>query len=160
MPGPTPHVTWDELTTRGGVRGADLAHLTDATRAPLIRVAETIEAIRATVREPVWITSGYRHGDPRQHGAGQAADIQVRSYSPMGLLALVRKLSDKGALPHPLRQVIAESRGTGLDGVMGQGSGRWLHVAVLGVGAEPWASASSRPWLTSPDGERYIPWSP
>lgn len=160
MSGPTPHVTWDELTIRGGVRGADLAHLTDATRAPLIRIAETIEAIRIAVRDPVWITSGYRHGDPRQHGAGQAADIQVRSYSPKGLMALVRKLSDAGKLPHPLRQVIAESRGTGLDGVMTDGSVRWLHVGLLGLDTEPWPMPSSRPWLTSPDGERYIPWTP
>jgi len=154
MSGPTPHFTWAELTVRRGVRGADLAHLTPATRAALARLAQVLEAIRREVGQPLRVTSGYRHGDPLQHGAGQAADIQADGLSPLYLLRLVRRMSNAGALPHPLRQVIAESLHGDEQSVsepMGEGSGQWLHVAILGVSGEQFASQTRSQWMVSWD---------
>ena len=156
----TPHFTLDEVTARwrkgvlvpGADRDALLAlepsardHRMDA----LHRVCLVAEAIREQVGKPIHVTSGYRHGDPNQHGQGEALDLQVRGVSPLELLRIVRGL----ALPVRLRQVIAESMHQGresLDGTMEQGSGRWLHVAVFSVG--PMATfdrASSLPWSCS-----------
>jgi hypothetical protein len=150
--GPTPHFTWRELTIRKRIPGVDEARLTDAVRADLARVAACVEVIRARVGEPVFVTSAFRAGDPRQHGRGQAMDIQVRSLSPMQLLRIVRGLD----MPHPLRQVIAETDAgnrEALDLPMAEKSGRWLHIAVFGDG---FTRPSSLPWGASwdPPGDR------
>jgi hypothetical protein len=154
MSGPTPHFTWAELTTRRGVQGADLARLTPSARAALTRLAQVLEAIRREVGQPLRVTSGYRHGDPLQHGAGQAADIQADGLSPLYLLRLVRRMSNAGALPHPLRQIIAESLHGDEESVsepMGEGSGQWVHVAIMGREGEPFARAANSMWLSSWD---------
>ena len=162
-PRPSPHFTWEEVTVRwsGGVRtpGADLPHLTDRQAAALIRVCRLAEVIRTDVGAPVHVTSGFRHGDKLQHGDGQALDLQVRGMSPLDLIARIRRLHDAGLLPG-LRQVIAEARGTGLTGPMDEGSGRWVHIAALGVAGEDWAEPTSRAWLTTSDGKAYSTWSP
>ncbi len=154
MSGPTPHFSWAELTVRKGVQGADLAHLTPATRASLTRLAQVLEVIRTAVGQPLRVTSGYRHGDPLQHGAGQAADIQADGLSPLYLLRLVRRASNAGLMPHPLRQVIAESLHGDEESVsepMGEGSGQWLHVAIMGIEGEQFARASKSTYLQSWD---------
>jgi hypothetical protein len=149
---PTPHFTWSELTVRRGVPGAELAHVTRDTRAELVRVAEVLEAIRAAIGKPLRVTSAYRHGDPRQHGAGQAADVQADGVSPLALLRLVRELHAAGRLPHPLRQVIAESLHgdpSACDRPMGEGSGQWLHVAIRGSVGHKFADDTASAWLLS-----------
>jgi hypothetical protein len=152
MNGPTPHFSWQELTVRKRIPGADLARLTDPARAELARVAACAEVIRAHVGKPIRVTSAFRAGDPRQHGQGQAMDIQVDGMSPMELLRIVRELDT----PYPLRQVIAETvhgSRADLDAPMGEGSGRWLHIAVFGDG---FTRASTMPWGASwdPPGDR------
>lgn len=152
--GPSPHFTWAELTIRQGKQGADERHLTPATRATLTRLADVLEVIRREVGQPLRVTSGYRHGDSFQHGSGQAADIQADGLSPLYLLRLVRRLANAGQLPHPLRQVIAESLHgdeASVSEPMGEGSGQWLHVAIMGTGAEPFARAAGSAWMTSWD---------
>jgi len=160
---PSPHLSWEEVTVRwpGNVRtpGADLPHLTDRTAAALVRVCRLAELIRTNVGAPIYVTSGYRHDDRLQHGDGQALDLQVRGMSPLELIARIRRLHDAGLLPG-LRQVIAECRGTGLTGPMDEGSGRWVHIAVLGVAGEDWTEPTSRAWLTTTDAKSYHPWVP
>jgi hypothetical protein len=154
MSGPTPHFTWNELTTRKGVAGADLDKLPHLARHNLTRLAECLEVIRATVGKPLRVTSGYRHGDPLQHGQGQAADIQADGLSPLYLLRLVRRLHNAGLFPHALRQVIAESLHgdeASVSEPMGEGSGQWLHVAILGREGEPFARQANSAYLASWD---------
>jgi hypothetical protein len=148
MTGPTPHFTWNELTVRKRIPGADLARLTPAVRVELARIAACAEVIRAHVGKPIRVTSAFRAGDPRQHGQGQAMDIQVDGMSPMELLRIVRELD----MPHPLRQVIAETvhgSRADLDRDMGEGSGQWLHIAVRGL--ERYDTSSDLPWGASWD---------
>lgn len=152
--GPTPHFTWSELTVRGGVAGADLPRLPSAARANLARLAEVLEVIRGAVGRPLRVTSGYRHGDTLQHGMGQAADIQADGMSPLALLLLVRRASNAGLLPHHIRQVIAESLHgdeASVSEPMSEGSGQWVHVAILGAPGERFALPANSTWLASWD---------
>lgn len=154
MTGPTAHFSWNELTIRKGVAGADLDKLPPLARQNLTRLAEVLEVIRATVGKPLRVTSGYRHGDPLQHGQGQAADIQADGLSPMYLLRLVRRLHNAGLFPHPIRQVIAESLHgdeESVDEPMGEGSGQWLHVAILGDKGQKFDYAAKNMWQASWD---------
>ena len=157
--GPTPHLTWRELTTRRGTQGVDLPHLTDALRRPLTRVAEVVEVLRAEYGRPVRVTCGLRHGQTKsQHGHGQAVDIQIDGVTPLEAMQTLHDLAVAGRLPHALRQVIAEARGTGIDEPMGKGSNRWLHIAVLGLDGEEYRKAHpSGLWWMSLDGESYTP---
>jgi hypothetical protein len=149
---PSTHFTWPELTTRGGVEGVDLPNLPDLCVPRLVRVAEVLEVLRADVGGPIRVTSGYRHKDGKQHGQGQAADIQVRGFTPLELMRRLHALHTAGKLPHALRQVIAEAR---------PGSNPWLHAAVLGIGQERYGTPHPGGlWWTSQDGENYLPWSP
>jgi len=115
------------------------------------------EVIRELVGKPVRVTSGLRmpSGSPTsQHEVGQALDIQVGGMTPRQLLRVIRTAAEQGALPHRLRQVIAESlHGTAadLDQPMGKGSGRWVHVAVEGVDGERWSTGARLPWALSWD---------
>jgi hypothetical protein len=148
----TPHFSLEELTTRRGIAGADLARLTSSARASLVRLAEVLEVVRAEVGRPVRVTSAYRHGDPRQHGQGQAADVQVDGLSPLELLAIVRELHKAGRLPHQLRQVIAESSHADPASVyrpMIEAGGLWLHIAIRGLRGQPFDDATSGAWLLS-----------
>ena len=143
----SPHFTLAELTIRNRVPGVDAAKVTPAIRAQLVRLCSALEVVRSEVGEPVHVTSGFRSGDPKQHGAGLAADIQVRSLSPLDLIATIRRLSD-GLQVSP-RQVIAESLHTdkaSLSRPMLEGSGLWVHVAIFGPG---YTSPTRSAWLTS-----------
>lgn len=158
---PSAHFTWPELTTRGGVDGVDLPNLPDLCVPRLVRVAEVLEVLRADVGGPIRVTSGYRHRDGKQHGQGQAADIQVDGVSPVYLMRRLHALHAAGELPHAIRQVIAEGRNHDIDQAMGPKSGRWLHVAVLGIGQERYGTPHPDGlWWTSQDGVNYLPWSP
>ena len=157
---PSKYFSWNEATTRKGVPGADLQRLTPSAREALKRVCANADVIREHVGEPVWITSGFRFGDSKQHGAGQALDMQVRSLTPRQLIRVVYDLDKAGKFPHSVRQAGAESRSTGLDGKMAEHSNRWTHLAVFGIGDEPWRDRSRLPWFESPDGESYIVWRP
>jgi hypothetical protein len=152
--GPTPHFTWSELTIRKGVAGADLDSLYSAARLNLIRLAEVLEVIRASVGKPLRVTSGYRHGDKFQHGYGQAADIQADGLSPTYLLRFIRRLHNAGLFPHQLRQVIAESLHGDEESVsepMGEGSGQWVHIAIMGLPGEKFSTPANSMWLSSWD---------
>lgn len=154
MSGPTPHFTWAELTVRQGKQGADLSRLTASAKASLTRLAQVLEVIRSAVAKPIRVTSAYRHGDALQHGAGQAADIQVDGMSPLDLLRLVRRAANAGLLPHPIRQVIAESLHgdeASVSEPMGEGSGQWLHIAIMGREGEPFARPANSAYLASWD---------
>ena len=112
-------------------------------------LAAALEEVRRVAGGPLRVTSGYRpHSTGSQHGVGQAADVQADGLSPLELAWRIREAGIA-----ELRQVIAESTGTGLTGAMGQGSGRWVHVAVLGPGYGATRSA----WLESLDGRNYAP---
>jgi len=112
--------------------------------------------IRGLVRERVpgavvRVTSGLRGGSgSSQHDTGHAADIRVDGVSPMFLFGLILANQAKiGAACGGLRQVIAETThdASALDGMMAPGSGRWVHVAVMGVGDEKWTRPTAKPWL-------------
>ena len=158
----SPHFTLAELTIRNRVPGVDAAKVTPAIRTQLVRLCSALEVIRSEVGEAVYVTSGFRSGDPKQHGAGLAADIQVRSMSPLDLIAVVRRLAD--GLQISPRQGIAESLHAdkaSLSRPMLEGSGLWVHVAIFGPGYEkPTRSA----WLTSTapvSGIRtFVGWTP
>ena len=128
-------------------RWADRSKLTDAQAGNLAQVAAAVEWVRGLVGRPIRVTSGFRAGDPKQHGDGSALDIQVDGMSPLELAWLIRRHASE--MPS-LRQVIAEARKTGLTGPMGQGTNRWVHVAVHSA---RWPSG--RDWLETSDGSSY-----
>lgn len=156
--GPATHFSWRESCARPDDAKASegleyLRHHSELWPAT-VRVAEVVEVIRGLVDRPVRVTCGLRPGDKLQHGSAQAWDIQVDGLTPRHLLRIIRTAAEQGSLPHPLRQVIAESmHGTAadLDLPMARGSGRWVHVAVMGVGGEPFTHPSASPWLLSWD---------
>lgn len=150
----TPHLTWGELTVRDRVPGARLASLTEAGAIALRRVAAVVEVIRAEAGgRPIRVTSGWRGPATHpgsQHEVGQAMDIQIDGMTPLDLARLIR--TRRALMPHPLRQVIAETLALSSSALalpMGEGSGQWVHVAVLGVGAEPWTRPTQSAWLRS-----------
>ena len=166
--GPSEHFTWREAAARPDPDKARETLLYLQRHANLwpasVRVAENCEVIRSLVGRPVRVTCGLRPPPiegalTSQHQAGQAWDIQVDGMTPRHLLRIIRTAAEQGSLPHPLRQVIAETlHGTSsdLDLPMSRGSGRWVHVAVMGVGGEPFTRPSDDPWMLSwaPPGER------
>lgn len=162
--GPTPHLSWVECAARpdAAKAAAGLVHLRAHPELwpAMTRVCEVVEVVRGLVDKPVRVTCGLRPGNtPSQHGAGQALDIQVDGLTPRHLLRIIRTAAEQGSLPHPLRQVIAETlhgSSADLDLTMSRGSGRWVHVAVMGVGGEPFTRPSDDPWMLSwaPPGER------
>jgi len=154
--GPTEHFGWMEFCAGQEARYGYLCAHPELWAAP-VRVCEVAEVIRELVGKPVRVTSGLRmpSGSPTsQHEVGQALDIQVGGMTPRQLLRVIRTAAEQGALPHRLRQVIAESlHGTAadLDQPMGKGSGRWVHVAVEGVDGERWSTGARLPWALSWD---------
>ncbi len=156
----TTHFTDAELTIRKKVPGVDLPRLYPEARASLTDLCGVLERIREQVGEAVHVTSGFRSGDPKQHGRGQAADIQVRSMSPIGVMRVIYGMGLPG-----VRQVIAESMHRdrlSLSQPMIKDSGLWVHVAIHGPGFE---RAASMPWGTSvapPEGQdrAYVRWVP
>lgn len=132
--------------------------LTDERVGSLRRVAECLQVVRDHIGQPIRVTSGIRSGSGKsQHDHGQAADIQANAHTPDSLARIIWTL--RGSMPHPLRQVIAETtRGpNGLHHPMTPGSGGWVHVAIQGPGFGP----SRSPWLQTADGGRsYATWRP
>ena len=146
-PGPTEHIRWTELAARldpaKAAQTLVTLQRTPALWPSAIRLANTLEAIRVIGgNAPVRVTCGLRPGDPRQHGAMQAADIQIAGVSPIQLAQAIRA----AALPG-VRQVLAETDGARalLLRPMGSVSG-WVHVACFGADGEPFRDPSSMPW--------------
>lgn len=125
----SPHFSLAEMiasdtATRLGIRNAPGEH----ELANLQRLCtEVLEPIRATVGQPVRVTSGLRvpalnravGGSPTSdHCDGRAADIVVDGMPARELAHLVRSL----ALPY--RQLICEF-------------GAWVHVSIPPAGAAP-----------------------
>lgn len=142
---------------------ARLPLATPARLNALEALAGDLELIRAIVNKPIRITSGLRPGSGSQHNHGQAADIQVDGMTPRALIALIWQHRER--MPHRLRQVIAETLSADpddLDQPMGKGSGRWVHVAILGLPGASYSTASGKPWSThcASDGQSYPAWSP
>jgi len=153
-----PNFTLGELTVQNDKPGARIHLVTAANLAPLTRVAAALQVIRGLVRERhpgavVHVTSGLRGGSgSSQHDTGHAADIRVDGVSPMFLFGLIAGHQARiGAACGGLRQVIAETThdASALDGPMAPGSGRWVHVAVMGVTGEKWTAPTRSPWLRS-----------
>ena len=125
-------------------------------------LAVDLETIRtAAGGRSVRITSGLRSGDgSSQHHHGQAADIQIDGLSPLDLIAVVYGVRDR----LHVRQVIAETTAkdpADLTRPMGQGSGRWVHVAVRGRNGQRFADTAGTPWAThAEDGRGYPAWRP
>jgi len=125
-------------------------------------LATDLEVIRtAAGGRSVRITSGLRPGDgSSQHHHGQAADIQIDGLSPLDLIAVIYHHRARTTL----RQVIAETvskDAADLTRPMGQGSGRWVHVAVRGRNGQRFAYTAGAPWAThAEDGRGYPVWSP
>lgn len=137
--------------------------VTPATVNALEALADNLEMLRAIAGKPVRVTSGLRPGSGSQHNHGQAADIQIDGMSPRALIALIWQHRER--MPHRLRQVIAETLSADpddLDQPMGKGSGRWVHVAIVGLSGTAYATAASKPWAThcASDGQSYPAWSP
>ena len=150
--GPTAHLTWAELAARRDPADARrsleyLQHHAELWPAA-VRVAELVEAIRAVAgHQPIRVTCGLRPGDELQHGSAQALDVQIDGVSPRWLARVIRDAALRGALPHPVRQVLAEtlSGEPGLDSAMRTGGGGWVHVAVMGLATERWSTSSQLP---------------
>ena len=126
-------------------------------------LAGDLEVLRAIAGKPIRVTSGLRPGSGSQHNHGQAVDIQIDGMSPRALIALIWQHRER--LPHRLRQVIAETLSADPDDLyqpMGKGSGRWVHVAIVGLPSGPYAGAASKPWSThcASDGQSYPAWAP
>lgn len=119
----------------------------------LCALAQALEDVRALFGVPVYLTSGFRPGDPRQHGAGQAADIQVYGFSPLEVARRIREHVATSTVPLKFRQVIAETRDgdSDLSKPMVERGGEWVHVAVLGKGF----GVTSNRWLRTGNGTTY-----
>jgi len=124
----SPNFTLEELTVsqeaaREGLRNdPDIVQI-DNLRALCLNV---LEPLRARVRKPIVVTSGFRSvtlnrriGGTRasQHTRGEAADIIVPGMDPVDLFQLVR------AMKLPFDQVIEEF-------------GRWVHVSHKRLGPQ------------------------
>ena len=155
----SPHISGSELVAPGRE-----SLLTDERARSLTLLAADLELIRELVgNKPIRITSGLRPGSGSQHNHGQAVDIQIDGMTPRALIALIWQHRER--MPHRLRQVIAETLSADpddLDQPMGKGSGRWVHVAILGLPGASYSTASGKPWSThcASDGQSYPAWSP
>jgi len=137
--------------------------LATAPRTESLRaVASVLETLRGIVGKPIRITSGLRPGSGSQHNHGQAVDIQIDGMAPLDLIALIWQHRER--MPHRLRQVIAETLSADaadLARAMGKGSGRWVHVAILGLPGQSYTTATGTPWAThASNGKGYPAWSP
>lgn len=125
-------------------------------------LATDLEVIRAAaVGRSIRITSSLRSGDgSSQHHHGQAADIQIDGLSPLDLTEIIHHHRAR----MNLRQVIAETTAkdpADLGRPMGQGSGRWVHVAIRGRNGQRFADAAGTSWAThAEDGRGYPAWRP
>lgn len=124
----SPHFTLAELTisqeaARAGLRNAPDIVQIDNLRALCVNV---LEPLRARVKKPVVVTSGFRSvsvnrriGGSRcsQHTRGEAADIIVPGMDSVDVFKLIR------AMKLPFDQVIEEF-------------GRWVHVSHKRLGPQ------------------------
>ena len=115
------HFTLDEMTVsqeavRSGLRNEPNAAQTEALRVLCVNV---LEPLRARIKRPIVVSSGFRSktintriggSANSQHCKGEAADITVPGMDPADVMDLIR------ALRLPFDQVIDEF-------------GRWVHVS-------------------------------
>ena len=81
-----------------GVR--DPAQIDPDHWANLRLLARLLEHVRAICgHHPVHITSGYRQGDPKQHGTGSAADFYIDSVGAAPVVRRIRAAMDEGEMP-------------------------------------------------------------
>jgi uncharacterized protein YcbK (DUF882 family) len=88
----SPHFTLDELTASQTAARKGLDNTPNATEvANLVRVAALLEEVRALVKKPILVNSGFRSKqvndavgsrDTSQHRIGCAADIRVPGMTP------------------------------------------------------------------------------
>lgn len=68
--------------------------------ANLTMLARLLEHVRAICgNNPILVTSGYRRGDPKQHGTGSAADFAVQSIGCAEVGRRIRAAMDDGEMP-------------------------------------------------------------
>lgn len=117
----TPHFTLDELTVSQEAARSGLKNRPDARQTDnLIALCETVlEPLRARVKRPIVISSGFRTKTVNrriggaagsQHCKGEAADILIPGMDPADVVDLIR------AMRLPFDQLIYEF-------------GRWVHVS-------------------------------
>ena len=138
----TEHFTFEELTR------TDVAELQNKNRrqaetlkGKLIRLAEWAETIRAVIKAPMIITSGYRCGKLNERVGGSATSQHVKAeaidFIPSGLLVREAfiQLKDSGV---SFGQLILEKRGCGLIIHAGMGTKRQLLYSPKAGVYEAW----------------------
>lgn len=117
----SPHFTLDEMTVSQEAVRSGLRNKPDATQIEALRAlcAHVLEPLRARVKRPIVVSSGYRSksvnariggSTSSQHCKGEAADIIVPGMETADVVELIR------AMRLPFDQVIDE-----FD--------RWVHVS-------------------------------
>ncbi len=98
----TPHFRWPEFACRCGCAAPQSVIVSYQ------RMAEVLEVLRAEVKAPVSIISGYRcakrnaavgGASSSQHLVGAAVDIQVEGHTGQSLAALIEGLIALGKMP-------------------------------------------------------------
>lgn len=90
----TPHFTASEF----GIRDVNAMHPDHWGNLKML--ARLLEHVRAICgHQPITITSGYRAGDPKQHGTGSAADFAVHSVGCAPVVRRIREAMDAGEMP-------------------------------------------------------------
>ena len=138
----TKHFTFEELTK------TDIAELQNKNRkqaetlkGKLIRLAEWAETLRAVLKVPMIITSGYRCGKLNERVGGSATSQHVKAeaidFRPQGMEpeAAFRKLAESRAVS--FGQLILEKRGGRPFLHIGMGSRRQLLYSPKAGAFEP-----------------------
>ena len=124
----SPNFTLDELTASQTAARKGLDNTPNATEvANLVRVAALLEEVRALVKKPILVNSGFRSKavndavgskDTSQHRIGCAADIRVPSMTPKQVVEACIKANI------PYDQIIEEF-------------GSWTHISVPDMPSRP-----------------------
>lgn len=142
----TPHFELSEFVPPGFVPPPEVvANLN-------ILCALILEPARVALRAAVTVSSGWRPGDPRDHGTGHAADVQVfrggllQPEQVNELFHLIRDADKYG-------QLIYEDHRRHLN----NGSKLWVHVAIPSA-KHPGVSPDVNHTLVSREPDKYQPW--
>lgn len=125
----SPNFTLAEMTASDTAerKGLDNTPGELETRNLALLCEEILEPIRAALKRPIIVTSGYRSipvnraigsSDRSQHTKGQAADFKVHGVTPLEVCQMIE------ALDLPYDQLIHEF-------------GAWTHVSIAADGAAP-----------------------
>lgn len=138
----TEHFTFEELTkTNVAELQAKNRKMAESLKGKLIRLAEWAETLRAVLKVPLIVTSGYRCGKLNERVGGSATSQHTKAeaidFIPSGLWvreAFVR-LKESNA---QFGQLILERRGGGFIIHAGMGTKRQLLYSPRAGAYEPW----------------------